>query len=212
MPIMENCLSEILPLMPDHPMIVALRGEVDQRVTAKAIKQEQDEAYQGKVSQLRGIFSRAQKVEQTGARLEAIDAYEKVIHSRLPDPQDLKGQARRQMASIRQSLNARQASMNQKAEEAQKRGDLRAAYFALKEATKVDPSNQSIKSRMGSIVGELRKQMQSLYQEGILEESVGEVDTAKVKWKKIVELSVPEEEYFKKARIKLRKYGVEVKD
>ena len=50
--------------------------------------------------------------------------------------------------------------------------------------------------------------MQTIYQESILEEGVGEVEAAKVKWKKILEQSIPEEEYFKKAKIKLKKYGV----
>jgi hypothetical protein len=55
-------------------------------------------------------------------------------------------------------------------------------------------------------MSELKKQMQALYQEGVREESVGEVETAKVRWRKIVELSIPEEDYYKKAKIKLRKY------
>jgi len=36
---------------------------------------------------------------------------------------------------------------------------------------------------------------------------VGEVESAKSKWKKIRELSVPEEEYYKKSTIKLKRYG-----
>jgi hypothetical protein len=51
--------------------------------------------------------------------------------------------------------------------------------------------------------------MQALYQEGILEESVGEVETAKTKWKKIIDQSLPDEDYYKKAKMKLKKYGIE---
>jgi tetratricopeptide (TPR) repeat protein len=212
MPEMENCLGPAVALSPDHPLFVALRGEVDQFVTGKAIRMEQAEAYQDKVALLRSIYFRAEKVEQGGERLQAIDAYEKVLVSKLPDPQDLKGKAKRQIASIRNSLSSQQTELLQKSTEAQSRGDLKAAFNALKEAVKIDPSNQTIKSKMNSIISELRKQMQPLYQEGILEESVGEVDTAKSKWKKIIEISIPEEEYFKKASIKLKKYGIEVKD
>ncbi|MNU08930.1 hypothetical protein D3C72_2552040 [compost metagenome] len=55
--------------------------------------------------------------------------------------------------------------------------------------------------------------MMNLYQEGILEESFGNVDGgeskagAKDKWKKILELDVSDGEYYKKAYIKLKKYG-----
>jgi hypothetical protein len=55
--------------------------------------------------------------------------------------------------------------------------------------------------------------MMNLYQEGILEESFGNVDGAeskvgaKDKWRKILELDITDGEYFKKAYIKLKKYG-----
>jgi hypothetical protein len=55
--------------------------------------------------------------------------------------------------------------------------------------------------------------MMGLYQEGILEESFGNVEGgeskagAKDKWKKILDLDVSDGEYYKKAYIKLKKYG-----
>ena len=55
--------------------------------------------------------------------------------------------------------------------------------------------------------------MMVLYQEGVLEESYGNVDGgesrkgAKDRWKKILEMDIPDGEYYKKAYIKLKKYG-----
>jgi tetratricopeptide (TPR) repeat protein len=103
---------------------------------------------------------------------------------------------------------AKQVVLDQKAENARKAGKYKEAIVALQEALKINPDNEVIKGRIESVMAELRKQMQSLYQEGILEESVGEVETAKSKWKRIIESSVPEEEYYKKSHIKLKKYGV----
>jgi hypothetical protein len=60
---------------------------------------------------------------------------------------------------------------------------------------------------------DLRKLMMTLYQEGILEESFGNVEGgesragAKEKWKKILEQDISDGEYYKKAYIKLKKYG-----
>ena len=79
--------------------------------------------------------------------------------------------------------------------------------MVLKKALKINPDNESVKSKINFSLNELKKQMQVLYQEGILEESVGEVDSAKAKWKKIIDSSVPDEEYYKKSMIKLKKYG-----
>jgi tetratricopeptide (TPR) repeat protein len=87
---------------------------------------------------------------------------------------------------------------------------LKSAFNALKQAQRINPDNEVVRGRMTSILRDLRKQMQAYYQEAILEESVGEVDSAKAKWKKIIETSVPEEEYFKKSTIKLKKYGTSI--
>src|SRR5262249_4725491 len=144
-----------------------------------------------------------------GDHLGAIKAFESVIHSSLPDPQDTKGQAKRQIASIQRDLIAKQGDFEHQADAAYKKGDLKTAIETLKKAIMINPENEVVKGRINSMLGELKKQMQSLYQEGILEESVGEVETAKGKWKKIIELSVPDEDYYKKAKSKLKKYGVE---
>ena len=95
------------------------------------------------------------------------------------------------------------------ADDAVKKGDLKTAISVLKKAIEINPDNETLKGRVNSHLGELKKQMQVLYQEGVLEESVGEVETAKTKWKKIIELSLPEEDYYKKARTKIKKYEAE---
>ena len=50
--------------------------------------------------------------------------------------------------------------------------------------------------------------MKALYEDSVLEESLGNVDTAKEKWKKIKEDNLPFDDYTKKATQKLRKYGI----
>jgi hypothetical protein len=49
--------------------------------------------------------------------------------------------------------------------------------------------------------------MMVLYQEGILEESVGNVEAAKSQWQKIRSQSLAGEDYFVRATIKLQRYG-----
>ncbi|MBK7960820.1 MAG: hypothetical protein IPK04_06195 [Bdellovibrionales bacterium] len=55
--------------------------------------------------------------------------------------------------------------------------------------------------------------MMPIFQEGIIEENFGNVfggdgkSGAMEKWRKIIELDVPDGEYYRKAAIKIRKYG-----
>lgn len=206
---LDDCLAPVIVLNPEHPGIIALKTQVDQLTTERLLRAEQKAEYRSLVQRHKALYSKAEKIAQNGKDLEAISAYQAVVKSKLPDPENLKGQAERQIASIRQKLSSLQSEFERTADQAAQKGDLKSAIQSLQKAVSINPDNTALKSKINGWMGDLKKQMQTLYQEGVLEESVGEVDTAKAKWKQIIQSSVPEEEYFKKARIKLKKYGAE---
>lgn len=205
----ENCLSPIIVLNPDHPAIIKLRADVDQVIAARIARQEQQAAYRSLVQRQNSLFTKAEKLDQSGKPLDALKAYDQVLKSKLPDPENLKTKAKRQMASLQQKLADEQSKLEKEADSDIQAGRLRDAIKKLKSSLTINPENEVTKGRISAAMGELKKQMQTLYQEGILEESVGEVETAKAKWKKIIETSLPEEDYYKKAKAKLKKYGID---
>jgi Tfp pilus assembly protein FimV len=85
-------------------------------------------------------------------------------------------------------------------------GDLKGAYSLLMKTIQQEPENDELRMKQQQILNELKRKMQSTFQEAILEENIGEVDSARAKWKKILENSVPDEDYYKKAKQKLKKY------
>jgi pSer/pThr/pTyr-binding forkhead associated (FHA) protein len=206
---LDNCLLPIIPLSPDHPSIAQLKAKADQIVAERLQREEKRAEYISMVRKLKSQFAKAEALQRQGKPLEAVSSYEAVLRSGGPDPDQLKIKARRQVASIQKSLIDQQADLERQAAEAQKGGNLRSAILTLQRALLINPENETLKGRIYSLMSELKKQMQALYQEGVLEESVGEVETAKARWRKIVELSIPEEDYYKKAKIKLRKYGAD---
>lgn len=210
---LENCLSPVLQFNPDHPKMNELRSQVEVITMQREAQAAERAAYQSQVGQLRAMYDRAQSVHKKGKPLDAIAAYEKVVGSGLPDPNGYKGQSKRNIASIRQMMNSKTASLQAEAEKHYNNQNLKNAILALRQARLVDPTNPEIPEKIELYIIELRKQMMAIYQEGILEESFGNVDGgeskagAKQKWKKILELDVPDGEYYKKAFIKLKKYG-----
>ena len=84
----------------------------------------------------------------------------------------------------------------------------------MRESLIYDPENAKIKDKIEAYTEELRRQARVLYQESIIDESYGVVDStdtkqgAKDKWKKITEIDIDDGEYYRKAVIKLRRYGV----
>ncbi len=203
----DDCLASVIQFNPEHPGIQELKNKVDQIITERNIKEAQKADYEARVAKQRGLYNKAVALSKSGQLLQAVKAYQDVKASQLPDPQNYKGKAQREIASIQQGLAEKQALYEMQADGSYKKGQLKEAIATLKKAVEINPENEVTKGKVASMLNELRKQMQTYYQEGILEESVGEVESAKTKWKKIIEMSLPEEEYHKKATLKLKKYG-----
>lgn len=209
----EDCLSPVMPFNPEHPGIMELKGQVELIVMNREAKEAERALYQEKVSRLRGLFRQAETIEKQKDFLGAIKAYEKVILTQLPDPYQFKNQSRGRIEKIKNELNQKINQLNKSANQLASTKMLKQAILMLKQAKKIDPDNQSIDDRMNSYILELKNSMAVLYQEAVLEENFGNVEGsegrqgAKQKWKKIIDLDIDEGEYFRKAKIKLKKYG-----
>ncbi|MGZ3768819.1 MAG: FHA domain-containing protein [Bdellovibrio sp.] len=210
---MDDCLSSVLQFNPDHPRILELKTKVESLIAAKEAKEAEKAAYQSQVSKLRGLFNHAQEIEKKGKPLDAVAAYEKVLAASLPDPGGLKAQSKRNITSVKQKMNSSTSGLVSEADKFYQAQNLKSAILSLRKARIIDPENSDVPGKIDQYTTELRKQMMIIYQEGILEESFGNVEGgeskpgAKDKWKKILELDVPDGEYYKKAYIKLKKYG-----
>lgn len=203
----ENCVQPALEFDPQNADIESLRKDVDYLVQERAIKAEQAREFQHRVEQREKLYKKAQVIDKSGRPLTAIEAYLMVVRSQLPDPNNRKTKSQRRIASIEKDLRYRQGSLLKKAEAEYKKGNRKGAIQSLKKAIRINPGNPRVEDRIAEIVAELRKDMQPIYHEGILEESVGNVDTARQKFTKIMEISVPGEEYYDKAKMKMKKYG-----
>jgi hypothetical protein len=209
----EDCLSDVMQFNPDHPKINELKAFVGNIIAQREAKAAASAAHAAEVAKLKGLFARAEGLQKKGRNLEAIKAYYVVINSRLPDPRGLRRTSEGNIAAIRKMMNQKTASLQADAEKFAQANNLKGAIQALRKARQVDPENDTLQEKIDRYVLDLKKQMMVLYQEGILEESFGNVEGseskagAKDKWKKIIEQDIPDGEYYKKAYIKLKKYG-----
>lgn len=206
---MDECLSSVMQFNPDHPKFNDLKMQVQAIVAQRELKAADRAAYQGQVARLKSIFAKAKTVHKSATNpLDVIASYEKVVDSKLPDPGGLKTESKRNIAAIRQMMNSKTASYQAEADKLYHAQNIKGAILALRKARQVDPNNADVAPKIEHYTTELRKQMMDFYQQGVLEESFGNVETgAKEKWKKILELDIPDGEYYKKAYIKLKKYG-----
>lgn len=204
---LDECFAPVIEFNPDAAPIVALRNEVEAIINERTAKEMLDKENADKAAKLRAIFNAAEKTAKSSGPQTAIKAYEGVIKSDLPDPSGLKATSKRRIASILDGISRKVAGFTGKGDKALGESKYREAVISFRGALEIDPFNLEVKAKYDKALNDLRKSMMAPYQEAVLEESVGEVESAKTRWKKIREQSVPEEEYFQKATIKLKKYG-----
>ncbi len=205
---LDACFAPVIDLDPENSRLVQMRLQVQEKITQAQMARERKAQYQSMVKKQEKLYRDTLKQAEKADRLSAVKILEKFTKGQLPDPQNYRGQVREKIKALRESIISDQKKFNDEGEEAIKSGDFKTAASAFTKAVEINPEDEVTKSRQAYAINELRKQMQSIFHEAILEESVGEVDAAKEKYKKIRSSSVPEEEYYKKSTIKLKRFGV----
>lgn len=203
---LDECLKDVIPLNPEHELIVKVRQDVEkmneQRKREEAERLQREE----QIAQLKLAYKQAKDVGEKDPR-KGISALEEFLKLGMPDPDKLQDKARADIKVLRKKISAKVNAAIGAVQGLVEEGKHKEAIIDLEKAREVSPEDESLKIEIDRITSELRKKMQILYQEAILEENIGNIDTAKERWRKILEQDIPNGEYFAKAKIKLNKYG-----
>lgn len=210
---MRDCLAPMSQIDATAPEYVRLMSESEKIEKDREQRAAQAKSVQGQIQELVELFKKAEGVQAEGYAFKAIDQYKNVLKSDLPDPNKLKEKSKARIAFIQEKIADKTAKSVAAADILVKEGKLKDAIVSLRDSLVYDPHNNKVKIKIESYLEELRRQSRLLYQESIIDESYGMVDStetkqgAKDKWKKIVEIDVDDGEYYRKAVIKLRRYG-----
>lgn len=211
---LQECLAPVTINDPTNADAERLLMQVRKTISDRQAKEEAERLAKTQLEQLNEIFERAEKVHETGFPKKAIKAYREVIDSELPDPDGLKTTAALRIKLIQKKLEDRNTTNITSAELFLKDGKFKEGIIALRAALQFDPDNQTIKDKIERYSNDLRNQVKVMYQESIIDENFGYVDGsdsrpgAKDKWKKILDIDLEDGDYYRKAYIKLRRYGV----
>lgn len=203
----KECLARAFELDPENIQMSQMIGRVSMRAEESRMRDQQKKEYAARVERARAIFQTARTQENKRNWLSALDSYNKLIKSGLPDPYGLKPKAERSIASIRQNMSAEIQKSVVSAETLFKQGSYKEALVEIGRARKIDPDDDKARDLQSSITRELNSQLQEIYSNSVLDEGLGNIEAAKEKWRKIIELDRREGDYHKRARGKLKTYG-----
>ena len=205
----NRCLSEVRESDPGNSQIQDLITEVKIRQQQRVESSQKKARYQRRVQQGVNAYQTAKKTYKKGSLSAALQAYEKYLNSPYPDPKKLKVQAKRELSSIRSKLNKKVRRQLNHCEKLLGEKGYKKAIRACEKVLAEDSSNQKAENLRHEALSQLRKKMKGLYQDAILREQFGDIQAAKENWFQIIKENIPTDEYYQKAKRKLKKYGDE---
>jgi len=202
-----RCLEQSIQRDPDNSKIKEMIALVQQRIDQAHISEMQQKDYRVRAARGKSLYEKAFQLESSGEYLDALEAYKKHISASYPDPENLKELSRKQSFDIQKRMSSKIDDSLRAAEAAYGVGNYREAIDDIFAAKKLDPHNEHAAELNGKYHRELNMKMREVYEESVISEGLGNVEEAKVRWKKILDTDHPSGEYYKKAKDKMRTYG-----
>ncbi len=203
----DQCLEEAINLDPGNDEINIQKDRVLKRISDATERASVKADYRARVQRAREMYNHARSLEAKGELLHAIDAYERLSHTTLPDPENRKTEATRKIASIKQSLVQKADEYIRTGQKYADQNNLKVAIGELIKAQKIDANNSKVNSLIRKYRTDLDAQLKELFATATIYEGNSRVESALEKWKQITELDRPDGEYYRKAKSKLKAYG-----
>lgn len=204
----EAIFAEIEIIEPENALVNAWRNEVIAEREKKLRAQEEAEKLaivrRQIKSELAAILARrAESKDYYAAIDELLD-----MKGKDPGPSDWDAKIDREIEQCNQLIAQERDPFLRAGKEAEERGELAVAYNAFSSASKVDPEDKISKDGMKRIKGLLEAKSKHIYIEAVFAESLGDVETAKTKFKQIIDGSTRDDSYHEKAQAKLRRLTI----
>ncbi len=203
----DLCLQPAIELNPQDGQVMELQSLVRMQENASEEKQAKELVQRRRLAAARALFESASRNYHTGQLKLALRQFNDFISGNYGLVQET-NEAVRNIASISKTLDEKIEEQMTVCQAAVDKADLKGAIKACDSVLKESPNNEKARANKDKAYSQLKQEMKSIYEDGSLEESMGNIELAKEKWTKILESSTPEDEYYKKAKQKLKKYGV----
>lgn len=204
----KACLNEATQLDPENTDGQSLIAELELRLSQAEEAEKRLREYNDSVDKGRELYVKAKNLLQNRDYHEAINAFSAHLNSALPDPDLLKKQSERNIASVERMISVRRQEMMGKARAALQGGNARNAILYAQQARHIDPYDYNIANFIESTKRDLDSRMRELYTDSVIEERFGNLELSRNKWKEIINTDVPDGEYYLKAKRKLQQHGL----
>jgi pSer/pThr/pTyr-binding forkhead associated (FHA) protein/tetratricopeptide (TPR) repeat protein len=202
----EGCVSQTSDLDPENERAQQLISRAQESLTEIKMLQENKAEAARRKQMAYQYFNSAKKAFTEKRYPAAIADFNRVASINFSDTEGIREKAKLGVKTAKDKLIEQSQSIFASGKSALEAKDYKTAIVNLSKALAISPENGDIKSYKERAEKELRQEMKNLYAESVIEENLGNIESAKKKWRTIMEQDLPSDDYFKKAKSKLDKY------
>ena len=204
---LKACLAPALEIDPEHFEITDLMSRFSTEEEAKKSRAAAQAAYKAKLRKEKKAYEAVKKIKESGKILKAIPAYQKFLKRKHPKGvEEIVSQAGEELKAMQDSLQAQISALMSQCQNLMDQKQFKEAHPACVKVLSVSPGNKQAIELADNAIKAIHKELKPIYEDSVLNESLGNIDIAKKHWASILEKDIQNGYYALKAQKKLNKY------
>lgn len=197
------CLAPALERDPENTDVANLVQKATQQDEARAIAASNAKELDERKRRGESLFARGEKLEKDKKLADAVKVYAEYIANYA----DKRMVAQERIKNLKNLIVQSIEKYLKEAQDYTTREDYRGAIYAINVAKTIDETDGRIRDVEDRILAAQNQKLLGLYRDAKFEESLGNVQVTKEKCQKIMEMSLPENDFHNKCKMILKKYG-----
>ena len=204
---LTECLHKARTINPENAEISFLISKFETKEMLKEERRLARLAQKNRVDVLLREYNKAKDLKEQNQLLQAIPAYKKFLSKKHPSAiAETIQTAQEELTAMEEEINSKTQSLLEKCQQLIDSKNYKEAYIVCQEVFTVAPTHPTASAHIHTSVETLNEALKPIYNESVLNESLGQIEIAKKQWKSIMDQDIPNGEYYTKAEKKLSKY------
>lgn len=204
---LTECLHKARTIDPENSEISFLISKFETKEMLKEERKLARLAMQKRKNILLNEYNKAKELKMQNKILKAVPAYKKFLNKKHPSSiKETVQTAQEELTSMEEEISSKTQSLLAKCQQLIDSKNYKEAYNVCQEVFTVAPDHPTANTHIKTAIETIQNILKPLYNESVLNESLGQIEIAKKQWKSIMDQDIPNGEYYTKAEKKLSKY------
>ena len=204
---LTECLHKARTIDPENSEISFLISKFETKEMLKEERRLARIAQKKRVNVSLNEYDKVKKLKEQNELLRAIPAYKKFLSKKhSSEIAETIQTAQEELTSMEEEINSKTQSLLEKCQQLIDSKNHKEAYQVCQEVFTVSPGHPTASAHIQTAVEAIHETLKPIYNESVLNESLGQIEIAKKQWQSIMDQDIPNGEYYTKAEKKLSKY------